>query len=37
MSDEEIKTVFYINNAFFQEVDVIPSEMVEYDFSRFHL
>jgi hypothetical protein len=35
--DEERKTIFYINNAFFQDVDIIPSDMVEYAFSRFHL
>jgi hypothetical protein len=37
ISDEERKTIFYINHAFFQDVDVIPSEMVEYAFIRFHL
>jgi hypothetical protein len=35
--DEERKTIFYINNVFFQDVDVIPSDMIEYAFSRFHL
>jgi hypothetical protein len=37
ISYEERKTIFYINNPFFQDVDVIPSDMVEYAFSRFHL
>jgi hypothetical protein len=35
--DEERKTIFYINNAFFQDDDLISPDMVEYAFSRFHL
>jgi hypothetical protein len=37
IKDEERKTIFYINNAFFEDVDLIPSDMVEYAFSKFHL
>jgi hypothetical protein len=37
ITDEERKTIFYANNAFFQEVDLISPEIVEYVFSRFHL
>jgi hypothetical protein len=35
--DEERKTIFYIDNVFFQDVGVIPSDMIEYALSRFHL
>jgi hypothetical protein len=37
ISDEERKTVFYIENGFFQDVNLISPDMVEYSFSRFHL
>jgi hypothetical protein len=36
-TDEERKTIFYINNTFFQDVDLISPDMVEFAFSRFHL
>jgi hypothetical protein len=37
ITDEERNTIFYINNSFFQDVDLISPDMVEYAFSRFHL
>jgi hypothetical protein len=37
ITDEERKTIFYINNAFFQDVSLISPDIVEYTFSRFHL
>jgi hypothetical protein len=37
ITDEERKIIFYINNAIFEDVDPIPSDMVKYAFSRFHL
>jgi hypothetical protein len=37
IKDEERKTIFYMNTAFFEDVDPIPSDMVQYAFSRFHL
>jgi hypothetical protein len=37
ITDEERKTIFYINNAFFQDVDLISPDVVECAFSRFHL
>jgi hypothetical protein len=37
ITDEERKTIFYINNTFCQDVDLISPDMVEYAISRFHL
>jgi hypothetical protein len=37
ISDEKRKIVYYINSSFFQDIDVIAPDMVEYVFSRFNL
>jgi hypothetical protein len=37
ITDKERKTAFYINNTFFQDVDLISPDMVEYAISKFHL